>query len=243
VVDYYHKFKYFYKGEKLVLHDRQDLKDEMPDILDVPKSNEHEIAVNCIVIIYASTRKKINLARFGIQLFLWLILAFFLLYFIYDEHAPFLQQFVATLVVIGFTARPSYYSTKVLVTNLLYQKRIRRFIVALVITELANSVFTYFLAGIIYFELSGKSIFTNILIIQYIFSFFFVFNCIAITVSSAVQIIVDRFGMEKQLHAVEGEKVSTELAFLRAQINPHFLFNVLNTIYFQNRLSILKKSS
>jgi LytS/YehU family sensor histidine kinase len=44
---------------------------------------------------------------------------------------------------------------------------------------------------------------------------------------------MDRFGMEQQLHVVENEKVSTELAFLRAQINPHFLFNVLNTIYFQ----------
>ena len=44
---------------------------------------------------------------------------------------------------------------------------------------------------------------------------------------------MDRFGMEQQLHEVENEKVSTELAFLRAQINPHFLFNVLNTIYFQ----------
>jgi two-component system, LytTR family, sensor kinase len=52
-------------------------------------------------------------------------------------------------------------------------------------------------------------------------------------VSSAIQIIIDRFGMEQQLHVVENEKVCTELAFLRAQINPHFLFNVLNTIYFQ----------
>ena len=67
------------------------------------------------------------------------------------------------------------------------------------------------------------------------FHFFFIINCIVITVSSAVQIITDRFGIEQQLHEVEGEKVNTELAFLRSQINPHFLFNVLNTIYFQIR--------
>jgi LytS/YehU family sensor histidine kinase len=94
-------------------------------------------------------------------------------------------------------------------------------------------VLTYFLAGAFYFELSGKSIFTGNAFIQYLFSFFFIMNCIVIAVSSAIQIITDRFGMEQQLHEVESEKINTELAFLRAQINPHFLFNVLNTIYFQ----------
>ena len=69
--------------------------------------------------------------------------------------------------------------------------------------------------------------------IQYLFSFFFIINCIVIILSSAIRIIADRFGIEQQLHEVETEKISTELAFLRAQINPHFLFNVLNTIYFQ----------
>jgi len=177
--------------------------------------------------------RKINIMRFGIHLFLWILLTLFLVYFIYDPHAAFLQQFIATLVVTGFTALPAYFSSKVLVPKLLYRKLIGKFIGALLLVAIANTVLTYFVAGAFYFELSGKSIFRDIFFIQYLFSFFFIINSIVIAVSSAIQIIADRFGMEQQLHVVESEKVDTELAFLRAQVNPHFLFNVLNTIYFQ----------
>jgi two-component system, LytTR family, sensor kinase len=176
---------------------------------------------------------KIKFTEFGIYLLLWIILTFFLLYLIYDYKAPFLLQFVATLVVTGFTAFPAYISSKVLVPKLLYRKVIGKFITALLVTAIANTVLTYFLVGAFYYELSGKSIFKGINIIQVVFLSFFIINCIVIVVSGAIQIIIDRFGMEQHLHEVENEKVSTELAFLRAQINPHFLFNVLNTIYFQ----------
>jgi LytS/YehU family sensor histidine kinase len=178
-------------------------------------------------------KRKINIGRFGIYLFLWLILTLFLLYTIYNFDAPFLQQFIATLVVTGFTAFPAYMSSKILVPRLLYRKLIGKFIGALLLIAFVNTIVTYFLAGAIYYLLSGKSIFSNNAVIQVLSLYFFVVNCLVMVVSGAIQIIVDRFRIEKHLLEVEGEKESTELAFLRAQINPHFLFNVLNMIYFQ----------
>jgi two-component system LytT family sensor kinase len=38
---------------------------------------------------------------------------------------------------------------------------------------------------------------------------------------------------QKQLELARSEQLATELQFLRAQYHPHFLFNALNTIYFQ----------
>lgn len=35
----------------------------------------------------------------------------------------------------------------------------------------------------------------------------------------------------ERLHQLEKEKVSTELKYLKAQLNPHFLFNTLNNLY------------
>ena len=54
---------------------------------------------------------------------------------------------------------------------------------------------------------------------------FFVF------LSTAFKFMVDWFVNEKVKTNLENEKLSAELAFLKSQINPHFLFNTLNNIY------------
>ncbi|MFZ4401094.1 MAG: sensor histidine kinase [Bacteroidales bacterium] len=57
-------------------------------------------------------------------------------------------------------------------------------------------------------------------------TFFFIF-----IISSGIKIINEWFETEKNKTLIEKEKLQTELSNLKAQINPHFLFNVLNTIY------------
>ena len=41
----------------------------------------------------------------------------------------------------------------------------------------------------------------------------------------------EKFDQEKKMDQVQLEKLTTEINYLRAQVNPHFLFNTLNNLY------------
>lgn len=68
---------------------------------------------------------------------------------------------------------------------------------------------------------------------------FHVFPYLFILVSStAYQFIEDRMRLDKLAKDRENENLKTELAFLRSQVSPHFMFNVLN-----NMVSLARKQS
>jgi sensor histidine kinase YesM len=59
------------------------------------------------------------------------------------------------------------------------------------------------------------------------------FNLVYYAISRAVNSL--RINYEQQIHIeqITNDQLQTELRFLRAQYHPHFLFNALNTVYFQ----------
>lgn len=65
---------------------------------------------------------------------------------------------------------------------------------------------------------------------EYFSSAFFV-SCVFVFLSTILKFIIDWFLNEKIKTNLENEKLISELAFLKSQINPHFLFNSLNNIY------------
>lgn len=56
------------------------------------------------------------------------------------------------------------------------------------------------------------------------------------TMSLSIRLLTDRAETEKGMQARENETLKSELAFLRSQISPHFLFNVMNTVVALSRL-------
>ncbi|WP_457130676.1 sensor histidine kinase [Mucilaginibacter sp. UYNi724] len=65
---------------------------------------------------------------------------------------------------------------------------------------------------------------------QYTFSTFFT-SVIFIFLSTVLKFTTDWFLNERVQRDLENQRLSAELSFLKSQINPHFLFNSLNSIY------------
>lgn len=53
---------------------------------------------------------------------------------------------------------------------------------------------------------------------------------LVIAVSTAYRVVVDKMAADELAHQRQEENLKTELSFLRSQINPHFIFNILNNL-------------
>lgn len=53
----------------------------------------------------------------------------------------------------------------------------------------------------------------------------------AVTIAATIKLLRSRLASQRREQALVQEKLQSELNFLRAQTNPHFLFNTLNNIY------------
>lgn len=81
----------------------------------------------------------------------------------------------------------------------------------------------------LYLKLSGQP-FPQSQVIQNQLGFFVIMFAVGYF-SSAVKIIKGWQQQRRRQETLEKERLQTELKFLRSQINPHFLFNTLNSLY------------
>jgi LytS/YehU family sensor histidine kinase len=140
-------------------------------------------------------------------------------------------------IIAIFTIIPLYVNIFFLIPKYFKRRFWLKYFACLLLTIfLANVLRSTFI--ILYLDLSGyplefKTEFIKWLFIEYSSYDQFIFspNSWIIYLSFAYMLIKDWITNEKVNSMLEAEKLSMELAFLKAQVNPHALFNTLNNLY------------
>ncbi|HEX2682952.1 MAG TPA: histidine kinase, partial [Ferruginibacter sp.] len=160
---------------------------------------------------------------------IWM-LVFGLWFFLrYEDYALSQTAFNVTLVKVADLALMVYTTNYLLIPKLLYRKKYFLFGLCFIAMILAGSIIKMNILAHVQnspqlLNLSGNlkaRIYDNVI------PHFFL-----VLAGAAVKLMMDYTKMQQRMVEMAKEKAEAELNFLKSQINPHFLFNSLNSVYF-----------
>lgn len=163
------------------------------------------------------------------HLVFWVLL-FGLWYFLrYQDYSTPSRAFKVTLIKVTDLAIMIYITNYLLIPKLLYRKKYSLFVSAFIGMIVCSSILKMNIIGhlinspaLIDFTSNLKArIYDNII------PHFFL-----VTAGVAIKLLFDYIRMQQKMVVMAKEKAEAELNFLKSQINPHFLFNSLNAVYF-----------
>ena len=148
----------------------------------------------------------------------------------YQDYSSQEKAFKITLLKVADLALMIYTATFLLVPHLLYKKKYFLFGLSYIVMILLSSFGKMQIIGAILgnpdlFSINSSNF--KLRIYDNIIPHFFL-----VTAGVSVKLVVDSMQSQQRLIEMAKEKAETELNFLKSQINPHFLFNSINSVYF-----------
>ncbi|MBI1768078.1 MAG: histidine kinase [Bacteroidetes bacterium] len=141
------------------------------------------------------------------------------------------DQFILEIIIRNvLLAILIYFNWLVLIPTYAQQRKIIVYLilvfVSLALYALMKNVHDVYLNGYVLGDESKRFLFYNAYYNFSIGLFYLAFHV-------ALQLSKEWYFQRELIRQLEVEKLSSELEYLKAQINPHFVFNSINTIYFQ----------
>ncbi len=158
----------------------------------------------------------------------WLLLYAGWHYFRYQDYPAATGPWI-TFIKVADLAMMVYLTNYLLIPRLLYRKKYILFIIVFIALIFCCSIFKMYIEEKLFgtpgfFELTTRlksRIYDNVIP-----------HFLLVSTGAAIKLLIDYARTQKRMGDLSKEKAETELQFLKSQINPHFLFNSLNSIYF-----------
>lgn len=145
--------------------------------------------------------------------------AVFSLLFLYQNPGATLQDYVSWLMILGVAAVVVYTNLYVLLPAYFFKKHYFRYaLLLLALVGVGAVMLKAFIPS--HKDTLNSSIFQNGINL-----FFFV------VITSSLKFFREVVSKQERLIKAENERLKAELSLLKAQVNPHFLFNTLNNLY------------
>jgi len=136
------------------------------------------------------------------------------------------ETVVNEIVNLTFYAIIVYVNLLYLIPNFLKKKKIFTYLILLFAVALFITPIKLF---VFHFRFAGNELLQQGLLAQQ--HYFYLANVLVAFGSTLLNIIMDWMRHQRERTILENQNIQSELRFLKSQINPHFLFNTLNSIY------------
>lgn len=159
---------------------------------------------------------------------LWLVYFIFWIFIYKDYYNSIFSVAGVTGIYFIFTAAAFYVAVYYLLPRYLYNSRYVMFFALFLLLLLACSSG---LATTLYFIFRRYSpeVASNI---KGVFGIALVSIGTMVGVLAAIKLVMEKIRSEQITRQLEKEHLASELQYLKAQVNPHFLFNAINSVYF-----------
>ncbi|NDK55474.1 sensor histidine kinase [Pontibacter fetidus] len=163
-----------------------------------------------------------------LHIFVWLAFGAWVFYYINDSKALTPHRIADVLVGLVFWLLIFYINWFYLIPRYLARNRLMLYVLnvlaLLLLYGLAKSPMDYYVFRD--FNPNMKAVYTYERLLQYGLG-----GLMLVFISSGLKVTGNYIRNERRNKELENQKLVAELAFLKSQVNPHFLFNTLNNIY------------
>ena len=166
--------------------------------------------------------------KFAIHGFFCLLIFAWVIYFLHSKNTLSFSKLADSSLGLMLMMSIFYFNWYILIPTYLAKNHILMYIICVLATlcviALVQSPLDYYIFP--EFNQSMAALYTPERLLQYMLS-----GLVIIFISSGLKVTGNYIRNERRNKILENQKLATELAFLKSQVNPHFLFNTLNNIY------------